>query len=155
MSKQYLEEEMNTLEELLRQAYNLIHDEKEDFEYLRDKDMRDRLYGRYPKCFTKIMPIGRDTSEYILPLCNRGGIEDPKVVGISLKVIQRMMDGNIGKFDSNELQRVLNSLQHKHNVLSKAIPKPATTASKKAQVTRMLGKIQGALDYNKTDAMGE
>jgi hypothetical protein len=155
MSKQYLEEEMNTLEELLRQAYNLIHDEKEDFEYLRDKDMRDRLYGRYPKCFTRIMPIGRDTKEYILPLCNRGGIEDPKVVGISLKVIQRMMDGNIGNFDTNELQKVLNSLQHKHNVLSKTIPKPATTASKKAQVTRMLGKIQGVLDYNKTDAMGE
>ena len=153
MSKQYLEEEMNTLEELLRQAYNLIHDEKEDFEYLRDKDMRDRLYGRYPKCFTKIMPIGRDTSDYMLPLCNRGGIEDPKVVEISLKVIQRMMDGNIGNFDTNELQRVLNSLQHKRNVLSKTIPKPATTASKKAAVTRMLGKIQGVLDYNKTGAM--
>lgn len=155
MAKKYLEEEMNTLEELLRQAYNLIHDEKEDFAYLRNKDMRDRLYGRYPKCFMKILPIGRDTSDYMLPICNRGGIADPKVVGISLKVVQRLIDGNIGKFDTNELQRVLNSLQHQHNVLSKNIPKPATTAAKKAQVTRMLGKIQGALDYNKTNEMGE
>jgi hypothetical protein len=155
MSKQYLKEEFNILEELLRQAYNLIHNE-DDFSYLYDKDMRDRLYGKYPKCFLQILPIGRDVSDYFLPICNRGGIEDPKVVDISLKVVKRMIDNNVGKFDSNELQKVLNSLQHKYNVLSKTVPKPATTAAKKAQVTRALQKIQkGVFDTTKTDEMGE
>jgi hypothetical protein len=155
MAKKYLEEEFGVLEELLRQAYNLIHDEGDDLSYLTKKDMRDRLYGKYPKCFLKLTPIGRDTSDYMLPMCNRGGIEDPKVVGISMKVIQRMLDGNIGNFVNNELQKVLNSLQHKHNVLSKTVPKPATTAAKKAQVTRMLNKIQGVMDFNKTGGMEE
>lgn len=152
MSKQYLKEEFDILEELLRRAYDLIHPE-EDFSHLYKKDMKERLYGKYPKCFLKILPIGRDTEAYLLPICNRAGIEDPKVIDISLKVTKRLIDNNVGKFDINALQGVLNSLQHRHNVLSKTVPKPATTAAKKAQVTRALSRIQGTLDYNKTDGM--
>lgn len=155
MAKQYLKEEFEVLEELLRKAYELIHDEKDDYSYLADKDMRERLYGKHPKCFLKLLPIGRSTQEYILPICNRAGIEDPKVVGISLQVVKRMIDGNKGSFDTNELQNVMNRLQHKHSVLSKTVPKPATTAAKKAQVTRMLNKIQGVMDLNKTGSMEE
>jgi hypothetical protein len=156
MAKQYLKEEFEVLEELLRKAYDLIHDEKDDYSYLADKDMRERLHGKYPKCFLKLLPIGRNTSGYILPLCNLGGIEDPKVVGISLQVVKRMIDGNKGSFDTNELQNVMNRLQHKHNVLSKNIPKPATTASKKGQVTKMLSRIQSDIfDFNKTGSMEE
>jgi len=153
MSKQYLKEEFDILEELLRQAYNLIQPE-DDFSYLYKKDMKERLYGKYPKCFLKIMPIGRNTEVYLLPLCNRAGIEDPKVINISLKVVKRLIDNNVGKFDINSLQGILNSLQHRYNVLSKTVPKPATTAAKKAQVTKILKRIQPDIfNYNKTGEM--
>ena len=140
--------------ELKRTAHDLINPE-DSLSYLLKKDVRDRLYGEKPKCFLKLLPIGRDTSPYLLPICNRAGIEDPKVIAMSLRLVQRLMDDPDGKFDTNALQGVLNQLNHRNNVLSKTVPKPATTAAKKAKVTRMFKKIKSYLDINKTGAIGD
>lgn len=153
MSNQ-LKEEFKQLSELIRKANELVNPE-DSLSYLLKKDIRDRLYGEKPKCFMKLLPIGRDTSPYLLPICNRAGIEDPKVIGVSLKVIQKLMDNTNGKFDINALQSILNQLQHRHNTFIKRIPKPATAAAKKAQVTRMFKNIKQYLDMNKTSAIGD
>lgn len=153
MSNQ-LKEEFKELTELIRKANELINPE-DSLTYLQRKDLRDRLYGDKPKCFLKLLPIGRDTSAYLLPICNRAGIEDPKVINISLKVIQKLMDDSTGKFDINTLQSILNQLQHRHDTLIKTVPKPATMAAKKAQVTRMFKNIKQYLDINKTNAIGD
>jgi len=149
-----LKEEFDILSELIRKANELINPEK-DMGYLLKKDIRDRLYGEKPKCFVKILPIGRDTSPYILPICNRSGIENPKVIKVSIKVIEKLMSDENGKFDVNTLQTVLNKLNHHNSVFSKQIPKPMSTGAKKAKVTRMFGNIKKYLDLTKTSAIGE
>lgn len=153
MSNQ-LKEEFKQLSELIRKANELINPE-DSLAYLLKKDIRDRLYGDKPKCFLKLLPIGRDTSPYLLPICNRAGLEDPKVISVSLKVIQKLMDDSSGKFDINTLQSILNQLQHSHDTFIKKIPKPASAAAKKAQVTRMFKNIKQYLDMDKTKAIGD
>ncbi len=153
MSNQ-LNQEFKYLSELIRRANELINPE-DSLSYLLKKDVRDRLYGEKPKCFIKILPIGQDTSPYLLPICNRNGMEDPKVINVSLQVVAKLMDDSKGKFDINTLQGVLNQLQHRHDTFIKRVPKPASAASKKAQVTRMFKNIKSYLDMNKTGAIGD
>ena len=153
MSDQFIEEK-DIVSELKRRANDLVNPE-DSLSYLQKKDMRDRLYGDKPKCFLKLLPIGRDTSPYLLPICNRAGMEDPKVIGVSLKVVQKLIDDPSGRFDVNTLQSVLNQLNHRHSVLAKTVPKPATAAARKAKVTRMFKNIKSYLDINKTSAIGD
>jgi hypothetical protein len=149
-----LKEEFKQLLELIRRANDLVNPE-DSLSYLLKKDIRDRLYGEKPKCFLKLLPIGRDTSPYLLPICNRAGIEDPKVIAVSLKIVQKFIDDENGKFDINTLQGILNQLNHRHDTLVKKVPKPASAAARKAQVTRMFKNIKSYLDINKTSSIGE
>jgi len=149
-----LKEEFEQLSELIRKANDLINPE-DSLAYLLKKDVRDRLAGEKPKCFLKLLPIGRDTSPYLLPICNRAGIEDPKVIAVSLKIVQKFMEEENPKFDINVLQSILNQLNHRNNVLLKTVPKPATAAARKAKVTRMFKNIKSYLDINKTNAIGD
>lgn len=149
-----LKEEFKQLVELIRRANDLVNPE-DSLSYLLKKDLRDRLYGEKPKCFLKLLPIGRDTSPYLLPICNRAGIEDPKVIAVSLKLVQKFIDDDNGRFDINTLQSVLNQLNHRHDTLIKKVPKPASAAARKAQVTRMFKNIKSYLDINKTSSIGE
>jgi hypothetical protein len=149
-----LKEEFKQLLELIRRANDLVNPE-DSLSYLLKKDVRDRLYGEKPKCFLKLLPIGRDTSPYLLPICNRAGIEDPKVIAVSLKIVQKFIDDENGKFDINTLQGILNQLNHRHDTLVKKVPKPASAAARKAQVTRMFKNIKSYLDINKTSSIGE
>ncbi len=153
MSNQ-LKEEFKQLSELIRKANELINPE-DSLSYLLKKDIRDRLYGEKPKCFMKLLPIGRDTSPYLLPICNRAGMEDVKVINVSLKVIQKLMTDESGKFDVNALQSVLNQLQHRHDTFIKQIPKPAPAAARKAQITKMFKNIKQYLNMTKTAAIGD
>jgi len=153
MSKQ-LKGEFKHLSELIRKANELINPE-DSLSYLLKKDVRDRLYGDKPKCFIKLLPIGRDTSPYLMPLCNRSGIEDPKVINVSLQVIKKLMDDPSGKFDINTLTSLLGKLQHRHDTFIKNVPKPASAAARKAQVTRMFKNIRQYLNMTKTAAIGD
>ena len=142
------------LTELIRRANELINPE-DSLSYLTKKDLRDRLYGDKPKCFLKLLPIGRDTSPYLIPLCNRQGFEDPKVIAIAIKMVQRLMAEKRDMFDTNDIQKILNQLNHRNSVLSKTVPKPASMAAQKAKVTRMFQNMKQYLDMIKTSEMGE
>ena len=147
-----IQEDLQYLDELIRKVNDMLNPE-DSLAYLQKKDVRDRLYGEKPGCFITLQKIGRDVSPYMLPVCNRYGMEDPKVIAISLKVVKRLIDSNGDSFDNNALQKVLNSLQHRHDVLSKTVPKPATAAARKAKVTRMFGNIKQYLMMSKTGSM--
>jgi len=147
MSNDIIKEELQNLSELIRRANELINPDK-SIGYLLKKDMRDRLYGMKPACFMKLQPIGRDTSAYLFPVCNRYGMEDPKVIQISIKMIERLMTDD--RFSSSDLQTMLNSLNHKNDTFVKRVPKPASAAAKKAQVTRMFNNIKKYLVLSKT-----
>jgi hypothetical protein len=147
MDKELIQEELENLSELIRRADELINPDQ-SIGYLVKKDIRDRLYGEKPACFMKLRPIGRDTSSYLFPICNRYGMEDPKVIQISIKMAEKLI--NDGRFDSTSIQQMLNRLQHRHDTFVKNIPKPASQAAKKAQVTRMFGNIKKYLTLSKT-----
>ena len=137
--------DIKQLSELIRRANDLINPE-DSLSYLTQKDLRDRLYGDKPKCFLKLMPIGRDTNPYLVPLCNRSGFEDPKVIDIAIKMVQKLMAEKSDMFDNNDIQKILNQLNHRKSVLSKTVPKPMSMGAKKAKVTRMFKRIKGHLD---------
>lgn len=140
---------MKELNELRRLANSII-DPEDSISYLQKKDIVNKLRGSNPKCFLKIQGIGRDTSDYFLPICNRYAMEDPQVINVSLKTIQKMIDNDSGKYDINVLNSTLNKLQHRHNTLSKKIPKPAKAAAGKAKITKMFQNIKKHLDTFKT-----
>jgi len=150
--EKHLNEEFKTLSELIRKADELINPE-ESLAYLVHKDVRDRLYGKKPACFMKLSPIGRDTSAYLFPICNRSGMEDPKVINLSIKMLQKVMTDQTGRFDINDTQSMLNKLQHKHDTFVQKIPKPASQAARKAHVTKMFNNIRKYLTLSKTGAM--
>jgi len=140
-----LKQDIKHLSELIRRANDLINPE-DTLAYLQRKDLRDRLYGEKPKCFLKLMPIGRDISPYLVPLCNRAGFEDPKVINIAIKMVNRLMTQKGDQFDSGDIQKILNQLNHRKSILSKSVVKPMTMAAKKAKVTRMFKNIKQHLN---------
>ena len=147
MSDKLINEELQFLEELIRTASQHLT-AGDSYSYLRNKDLRDRLRGEHPECYISIRRmgrIGRNTASYMLPLCNRAAILDPKVINISIKVIKRLMNDTTGMYDTNDLQTVLAQLQRKHSVYSKEVPKPPNQAGRKAVITRMMNNIKGHL----------
>jgi len=148
MSKKVIEEKLEVLEELIRSAAAHLVSNDDNMEYLRSKDLRDRLYGKFPECFIclkKMGRIGRNTSSYMLPICNRAGITDPKIISLSIKVIQKLMNDSSGTYDINDLKTVLASLERKKDVYSKVVPKPPAQAGRKAVVTRMFNNVKNHL----------
>ncbi len=143
-------EKLAYMQELIRKANQYLDPQGvEDYEYLYKKDLRDRLYGQYPKCFIKIHGIGRDLSPYLLPICNRSGIIDPNVLTISIKTIKKFMEAGEANSDVNALTKILSNLERMHSVYSKEIPKPPTTAAYKGNATKMMNKITRYLDAYK------
>jgi hypothetical protein len=144
------EQDLQVIEELVRKVDGYLDPDltKDDFSYLYYKDVRDRLYGKYPKCFLKVQGVGRDFPT-LFPICNRHGHKDARVIDISRRVIKKMMSGQEDDFDSNELVELLSKLDRMHNVYSKDIPKPPEAAGRKAYVSRMMNNIKRHLDVYK------
>lgn len=142
MSKQ---KEIHTLEELIRTASNHLLTKEEKIGYLTHPEVRNRLYGKFPECFISLKRMGRDTSAYLLPLCNRAGIMDPQVINISYKVIGKLLSDVTGSFDINELQGIFDKLTRLKAKYNKTIPKPPQQAGRKAVVTRMFNNIKNHL----------
>lgn len=138
-------EELHVLEELIRTATKNILTKEERVGYLMNPELKKRLYGKVPECFVCVKKLGRDTSPYLLPLCNRMGIIDPIAIKISYKLVGKLLSDENGMFDINELQGVLDKLDRLKNKYSKDSPKPPQAAQRKAMVTRMFNNIKGHL----------
>jgi len=149
MSKQ-AHQDLQVIEELIRKVDGYLDPQltDDDFSYLYHKDVRDRLYGKYPKCFLQVKGVGREFPN-LFPICNRHGHKDAKVIDISRRVVQKMMASENGEFDVNELHEILGKLDRMHNVYSKDIPKPPEAAGRKSYVTRMMNNIKRHLDVYK------
>ena len=143
------EKDFMYLEELIRKVDGyLMPEPADDISYLYNKDIRDNLYGKYPKCFLKIKGMGREF-DTLLPICNRHGHKDPRVINIARKILQKIMSDKQGEFDSNELTSILAKLDRMYNVYSKDTVKPPEAAGRKANVTRMMNRIKKHLDVYK------
>jgi hypothetical protein len=105
-------------------------------------ELKNHLYGKFPECFISLKKMGRDTSAYLLPLCNRAGIMDPAVINISYKAVGKLLGDPTGSFDINELQTILDKLTRLKATYDKNIPRPPQQAGRKAVVTRMFNNIK-------------
>ena len=134
------------LEELIRTASNHLLTKEERVGYIMDDRLKQRLYGKFPECFISLKRMGRDTSAYLLPLCNRAGIVDPEVIKISYAAVGKLLSDTNGMYDVNDLQQILDKLDRMKSRYSKAVPKPPQAAARKAVVTRMFRNIKNHLD---------
>jgi hypothetical protein len=139
-----IEERFQILEELIRKVSKHLYPytEEEDIAYLQRKDLRDKLHGKFPKCFLTLKGIGRDIP--FLPICNRLGIQDASMINFSMKMAQKMQSNS--NFDQEELSMLLVKLKKLSSTYSKDIPKPPIQAAKKGMTTRMFGNIKKYLD---------
>lgn len=142
MSEEKNDKGLQHLEELIRTASNHLLTKEEKVGYLMDPKLKDRLYGKFPECFVSLKRMGRDTSAYLLPLCNRAGIVDPEVINISYSAVGRLLSDPSGMYDINDLQQILDKLDRMKSRYSKEVPKPPKPASRKAVVTRMFNNIK-------------
>ena len=133
------------LEELIRTASNHLLSKEEKVGYLMNPKLKDKLYGKFPKCFISLKKMGRDTSAYLLPLCNRAGIIDPEVIKISYAAVGKLLSDPSGMYDVNDLQIILGKLDKMKATYDKLSPKPPQQAGRKAVVTRMFKNIKGHL----------
>ena len=137
--------ELQNLEELIRLASQHLLTKEDKLLYITRPELRDRLYGKHPECFVSLKRMGRDTSPYLLPLCNRAGMIDPDVIEISVKVITRLLADPSGMYDINQLQTILDKLDRIKARYKKTVPKPPQQAGRKAVVTRMFNNIKNHL----------
>lgn len=140
------EKGLQHLEELIRTASNHLLTKEEKVGYLMNPELKQRLYGKFPECFISLKRLGRDTSAYLLPLCNRAGIVDPEVIKISYAAVGKLLSDPSGMYDVNELQTILDKLDRMKSRYSKSVPKPPREAGRKAVVTRMFKNIKNHLN---------
>lgn len=133
------------LEELIRMASNHLLTKEDKIGYLTNPELKKRLYGKFPKCFVSLKRMGRDTSAYLLPICNRAGIIDPEVINISYVAVGKLLNDQSGAYDINDLQIILGKLDRMKAKYKKEIPKPSAQAGRKAVVTRMFNNIKNHL----------
>jgi hypothetical protein len=148
MSKQ-LKEHYQVLDELIRSvALNL--EPHDTLKALQQKDLRDRLRGKYPQCFLSVKPLGGQTPDFF-PVCNTAGMIDARAIELSLRSVDRLMNDDSGAYDVNDLTKMLTKLQRMKDVYSKNIPKPANQAGRKAVITRMMNNVKDHLKTVRTD----
>lgn len=151
MSEEKNDKGLQHLEELIRTASNHLLTKEEKVGYLMDPKLKDRLYEKFPECFVSLKRMGRDTSAYLLPLCNRAGIVDPEVINISYAAVGRLLSDPSGMYDINDLQQILDKLDRMKSRYSKDVPKPPQAAGRKAVVTRMFNNIKKHLTIEPKD----
>ena len=136
---------LQNIEELIRMVADRILSNHEKLDYVTDEKIKQRLFVKNPECFISIKRLGRDTSPYLLPLCNRAFVVDHRVIQMSRKLIQKLLDDNKGLYNINDLQTILSRLTRMKDTYDKTIPKPPQQASRKALVTKMFKNIKGHL----------
>jgi len=136
------DKELNRLEELIRMASNHLLSKEEKIGYLTNPELKKRLYGKFPECFISLKRLGRDTSAYLVSICNRAGIIDPEVIKISYTAVGKLLNDPSGMYDINDLQIILDKLDRLKARYEKDIPKPTQQAGRKAVVTRMFNNIK-------------
>ena len=133
------------IDELIRKVTNHLLTPYERFDYITVPQLKQRLFLTNPECFISLKRLGRDTSSYLLPICNRAGIVDPVMINISYKLVQYLINVNDGTFNTEDLQKVLTKLQYLKNRYGKDIVKPMQQAARKGLVTRFFRNIKSYL----------
>ena len=144
-----LQEHYKVLDELIRSVAK-NHEPHDTLKALQQKQLRDRLRGKYPECFLSVKPLGGQTPDFF-PVCNTAGMIDARAIELSLRTVDRLMNDDSGAYDINDLTKMLTKLQRMKDVYSKDVPKPPNQAGRKAVVTRMINNVKDHLKLTRTD----
>jgi len=143
-NNQLINEQINQLNELIRSASKLLNPYgNDDLSWLQKKDIRDRLFGKHPKCFLQLSNKYGEPIPYFC-VCNRLGIQDPKIIDFSKKLVSKLMDDK--KYNKTELEIISMKLDKLFNTYSKSIPKPTSNAIRKGYQTRKFKIIKNYID---------
>jgi len=143
MSK-LLDEHFDKLNELMRRVSGALSPfDSNDMAWLQKKEIRDRLYGSHPGCFYQM------TSNYGPPIpffcvCNRMGVQDPKVMDFTMKLIDKMKGSD--RYNKDDLDAVYIKIKRKHNTYNRDIPKPPREAALKGVQTKSLNSVKNYLN---------
>lgn len=135
----YIEEQLQVLDELLRKAYSLISplDAHSDLKWYLKRDMRKSQMEKFPKCFIVIKnKMGRDIP---FPICNVMGMTDPRMISFSLKLANALKDKP--DIEADRLSRCICSLRRLYARFNKDVPTPAPEAARKATTTKSFNAI--------------
>ena len=101
------------LEELLveMESYLDTNTMNDDMKLAYQQKLRERLFIEKPECFVAIKGKGRDLST-ILPVCNRAGIQDPRVIQFSIGLAKKMQTSDtVGLVDPASLREAVEKLE--------------------------------------------
>ena len=131
-------------QKLLEDIQRLVEEEQIDPQYEEHRADMGRFYGEHPDCFLKINGGNPEAKTYVLPMCNRAGIEDPIAINFSMKVVRSLIAKGPGEFDTNQLNSTLNTLQHKNNTLAANTGEAARKADelRRSLVSKIMGYFE-------------
>lgn len=101
------------LEELLveMESYLDSNNMNDDMKLAYQQKLKERLFIDKPECFVMIKGKGRDLST-ILPVCNRAGIQDPRVIQFSIGLAKKMQTSDkVGLVDPASLKEAIEKLE--------------------------------------------
>lgn len=137
-----MKKETKKLQDLLENIASYLEPDGPDkVKGLYDTKLRDRLYGEKPECFVSVKGKGRDIST-ILPVCNRAGIQDPRIIEFSIKLAKKMgLSDNIGLVDPASLREAVEDLEELKKKVEKKTASPKG-AGLKGNSTKGINKIK-------------
>jgi hypothetical protein len=123
-----MKKETKKLQDLLESITSYLepNSQTDQVKGLYDTKLAERLYGEKPECFVGIRGKGADIST-LLPICNRGGIQDPRIIQFSIQMAKKLqLSDKVGLVDPASLKEaisLLEGLSEQHKKPSKGIDK--------------------------------
>jgi len=130
--------ELIQLEELVRKAQSLIHPigYEDTLKDLMTKPATDVFKGDYTKC---VIPWKIGAQQIDLPICNRYGMVDPKIIALSRKMVMKMANSNV--YNGDAVNIIIGKLDRIAKRFIGSIPKPPSTSAKNGAMTRYTNRI--------------
>lgn len=141
-----MKKDTKILQELLNEIASYLDPESENdqIKSLYDRKLLERLYGEKPECFISIKGKGQDIST-ILPVCNRAGIQDPRIIDFSIKMAKKMgLSDKVGLVDPASLREAVEELEELKEKVKKGKAGPKGAALK-GNSTKGMNKIKAYL----------
>lgn len=141
-----MKKDTQILQELLTKITSYLDpdNDADQMKALHDRKLLERLYGEKPECFVSIKGKGQDLST-ILPVCNRAGIQDPRIIDFSIKMAKKMaISDKVGLVDPASLREAVEELEELKEKVKKGKASPKGAALK-GNSTKGINKIKAYL----------
>ncbi|MFW6242523.1 MAG: hypothetical protein ACOC2W_00020 [bacterium] len=145
-------ENLKQLQELIRKVDQIVNKQERDStdltdfhsdsNWFRNKDIHKKLYETNPECYVSVTLPGRNPA--LLPICNRTSVQDPQVIAMSMKAVKKL--NKLGKCDKATRDVLLAKLVKLQKRLDREDPKPYSSSSRKAKLTKYMNNMKSQLE---------